>query len=85
MTASSVKAVQPASVLVLGDHAGNVAWAFVLEPIDETRTRLLVRASGDCERFTVGLILKLGWRPIHFGMQRRQLLNLKWRAEATAR
>jgi hypothetical protein len=33
----------------------------------------------------VGLILKLGWHPIHFGMQRRQLLNLKRRAQATAR
>jgi hypothetical protein len=27
-----VKAVAPESVLVLGDDAGNVAWAFVLEP-----------------------------------------------------
>ncbi len=30
-------------------------------------------------------ILGLGWRPIHFGMQRRQLLNLKQRAEAAAK
>jgi hypothetical protein len=80
-----VKAVEPDSVLVLGDDAGNVAWAFVLELIDETRTRLLVRASGDYEGLTVGLILKLGWRPIHFGMQRRQLLNLKRHVEAAAR
>jgi hypothetical protein len=79
-----VKAVEPESVLVLGDDAGKVPWAFVLKPIDETRTRLLVRASGNYERLTVGLILKLGWRPIHFAMQRRQLFNLKRRAEATA-
>jgi hypothetical protein len=33
----------------------------------------------------LGLMLKLGWHPVHFGMQRRQLLILKRRAEVAAR
>jgi hypothetical protein len=37
---------------------------------------------GNYERFAIGLMLRLVWRPIHFGMQRLQLLNLKRRVEA---
>jgi hypothetical protein len=61
-----------------------VIWTFVLEPLDESRTRLLTRASGDYERPSVGLYLRLVGHPMHFAMQRRQLLNLKRRVEATA-
>jgi hypothetical protein len=77
-----VRAVEPDHALVLGDAAGSATWAFVLEPIDETRTRLIARVRADYERFAVGLIVNLFWRPIHFGMQRRQLLTLKRRTEA---
>ncbi len=80
-----VRGVEPERALVLGDDAGSVTWALVLEPIDETRTRLVTRVRGEYERFAVGLMLGLVWRPIHFGMQRRQLLNLKRRVEAAAR
>jgi hypothetical protein len=62
-----------------------VSWAFVLEPVDETSTRLVTRARGSYERLAIGLMLRLVWRPVHFGMQRRQLLNLKRRAEAAPR
>jgi hypothetical protein len=37
-----------------------------------TSTRLIARASGEDERFAVGLMLGLVWRSIDFGMQRRQ-------------
>jgi len=77
-----VRAVEPERALVLGDQAGSFTWALVLEPIDEASTRFLTRARAEYERFAVGLTLGLLWRPIHFGMQRRQLLNLKRRAEA---
>lgn len=76
-----VRAVEPQRALVLGDAAGSATWAFVLEPIDETRTRLLTRVRADYERLVVGLMIRFGWGPIHFGMQRRQLLSLKRRAE----
>jgi hypothetical protein len=36
------------------------------------------------DRLAVGLMLKLDWHPVHFGMQRRQLLNRKRRAEVAA-
>ena len=80
-----VRAVEPERALVLGDDAGSVTWTFALEPIDEASTRLITRARGDYERVAVGLMLGLVWRPIHFGMQRRQLLNLKRRVEAAGR
>jgi hypothetical protein len=77
-----VRAVEPERALVLGGDAVPVSWALVLEPIDEMSTRLVTRGRGAFERFAVGLLLGLVWRPIHFGMQRRQLLNLKRRVEA---
>jgi hypothetical protein len=79
-----VRAVEPERALILGGDGVAVSWALILEPIDETRTRLVTRGSGNYERFAVGLLLRLVWRPIHFGMQRRQLLNLKRRAEEGA-
>jgi hypothetical protein len=82
-----VKAVEPGRMLILGGDAGSlycVIWAFVLEPLDESRTRLLTRAAADYERRSVGLRLRLAGHPMHFAMQRRQLLNVKRRAEAFA-
>jgi hypothetical protein len=81
-----VRALDPAKFLILGGTAGSlyqVIWAFVLERIDETSTRLLTRSSGQYTRPWVGLYLRLILRPIHFAMQRKQLLNLKRRIEAT--
>jgi hypothetical protein len=77
-----VRAVEPERALVLGDPVGSATWAFVLEPIDETSTRLITRVRAGGERVLVGLVIGLVVRPIHFGMQRRQLLNLKRLAEA---
>ena len=39
-----VRAVEPERALVLGEETGSFTWTFVLEPIDETSTRLLTRA-----------------------------------------
>ena len=55
-----VKAVEPKRMLFLGGDAGSldrVTWAFVLESIDESHTRLLARVRGDYERPWVGLRL----------------------------
>lgn len=79
-----VRAVEPERALVLGEDTGSFTWAFVLEPIDATSTRLIARVRSWYESLAGGLMVRLVWRPIHFGMQRRQLLNLKRRVEATA-
>jgi hypothetical protein len=58
------------------------SWAFVLEPLDERRTRLIVRL-----RARMGLpgpLELVGARllePVHFVMERKQLLGIKARAE----
>jgi len=80
-----VRAVEPERALVLGDDAGSMSWAFVLEPVDETSTRVITRSRGAYDRLALGLTLKVLWHPLHFGMQRRQLLNLKRLAEAAGR
>jgi hypothetical protein len=80
-----VRAVEPERARILGVDAVPVIWALVLQPIDEATTRLLTRGGGNYERFAIGLMLRIVWRPIHFGMQQRQLLNLKLRVEAARR
>jgi proline iminopeptidase len=83
-----VAEIEPERALVLRGDAGGlyrVAWAFVLEPIDAQTTRLLVRASGDYDRRSVGLMLQVIGRPMHFAMQRKQLLTLRKRIEAASR
>lgn len=82
-----VAEIEPERALVLEGDAGGryrVIWAFVLEPIDARTTRLLVRASGEWERRSVGLMLHVIWRPMHFAMQRKQLLTLRKQIEAAA-
>ena len=61
-----------------------MSWAFVLKLVDDRSTRLITRSRGAYDRLALGLMLKAGWHPVHFGMQRRQLLNLKRRVEAAA-
>lgn len=80
-----VLAVEPERALVLGDDRGSITWAFVLEPIDKTSTRLVTRGKVWYKRPAVGLMVRLVLRPIYFGMQRRQLLSLKQRVEAGTR
>jgi hypothetical protein len=61
------------------------SWSFILEPIDEHTTRLLVRGRG------AGRASRL-WRafdrlvlgPMHFVMERRMMINIKGRAEGRA-
>lgn len=55
-------------------------WAFVLIPLDDQNTRLVVRARVDFEPETLGF-RNLWIRPVHHFMERAQLRNLKLRAE----
>lgn len=86
--ARPAKGAETERALVIGGDAGSrfrVTWAFVLEPLDESHTRLLTRAGADYERRPVGIALNLVARPMHFAMQRRQLLNLKRRVTPRVR
>jgi len=56
-------------------------WTFVLEPLDDSGTRLLVRTRGLTRPWWLSLPTRVVGGPAHVIMQRRQLLNLKARAE----
>ncbi len=80
-----VRALEPERAIVLGEETGSISWTFVLEPIDETSTRLITRVRTWHKHLVTRLMQELIWHPIHFGMQRKQLLNLKQRVEAATR
>ena len=82
-----VKAIDPERMLAIGGDAGSlfrVSWAFVLQPLEEHQTRVISRCRGEVIRPLAKVVLTLE-RPVHFAMERRQLLNLKARVEASAR
>jgi proline iminopeptidase len=56
-------------------------WAFVLEELGPGRTRLLARTRGLVRPIWLDLLMKAFFGPAHLIMQRKQLLNLKARAE----
>ena len=79
-----VSAIQPGQAIILGGDDPPTTWAFVLEPIDDDTTRLIIRWRQNYEQ-TFGNIL--GWRvftdPITFVMERKMLQGIKARVEAT--
>lgn len=85
-----VRAIDPGRALVLGSEPearGALArWTFFLDPLDASRTRLIVRYHGAYEP---GLMNTLIWRgltdPLFFMMERQMLIGIKRRAEALAR
>lgn len=61
-----------------GGHAREGTWTFILEPVDEHTTRLLVRSrSGASPRLDRFLLFD----PIHFIMERKMMLGIRQRAE----
>jgi hypothetical protein len=73
-----VLAVEPNRALVLEGWG-----AFVLEPLGEGATRLIIRSRGPGAWGR--LQHYLFWEPAHFVMERRMLLGIKARAERLAR
>jgi hypothetical protein len=73
-----VLAVEPNGALVLEGWG-----AFVIEPLGEGMTRLIVRSRGPGAWGR--LAHYLFWEPAHFVMERRMLLGIKARAELRAR
>lgn len=71
--------------LVLQETVAKGTWAFVLRPIGQTKTRLLIRARGDEPVTFGGKLFHYGvMEPAHFIMERKMLLTLKQRAEEFA-
>ncbi|MDJ0756300.1 MAG: hypothetical protein QNJ45_22405 [Ardenticatenaceae bacterium] len=88
--AFDVAAIEPERALILrGDMPSDGKpttwiWAFVLQPIDKNRTRLILRSRLSCARtFTNMLIWRVFTDPIAFNMERKMLQGIKIRAEET--
>jgi hypothetical protein len=78
---TKVAAIEPGRAIVLKGWG-----AFVLKPIDEKTTRLIIRSQGDYDPDLKNAALNfLLWRvvfePAHFIMERKMLMGIKERAE----
>ncbi|HEY0460778.1 MAG TPA: SRPBCC family protein [Pyrinomonadaceae bacterium] len=68
--------------LVLRDEIERGSWAFILRPVNEAQTRLIIRARGNEPQGAALKIFHYGFfEPAHFIMERKMLLTLKKRAE----
>ena len=77
-----VLSVEPGRAIVL-----EKCWTFFLQPIDERKTRLIIRGRGEFNPDLKNPLLNfLVWRgvfePAHFIMERKMMLGIKKRAEA---
>lgn len=62
------------------------AWTFWLRPLEEARTRLVVRFQSDFAPTVTGWLMnKYALAPVHFWMERKMLLTLRQRAEGAER
>ena len=77
-----VTAIEPDRAIILGGSEPPTTWGFILEPIDESATRLIIRFRQDYEPTWGNTII---WRvftdPINFVMERKMLQGIKLRAE----
>jgi hypothetical protein len=78
-----VEAVEQGRALVLGGIPPPFSgiFAYVLEPLDESTTRLLIRVRFAPRNAVAALVPRLLVHPVAFAMQRRQFLNIKRRVE----
>lgn len=70
-------------VLVSRNKQGRIAmsWTFLLEPLEGGGSRFIERIRGKYDPNLAGLLLYLAVEPADFVMMRKQMLNLKRRAE----
>jgi hypothetical protein len=60
----------------------NGTWGFILDPIDEHSTRLIMRGRGERQTRVRDRVLGYAfWEPAHFIMERKMMLAIKERAE----
>jgi hypothetical protein len=77
-----VVGLEPNRSLVLRDEIEKGSWAFVLKPLSENQTRLIVRARGSMPETLPMKIFSYGvFEPAHFIMERKMLMTLKEKAE----
>jgi hypothetical protein len=68
------------------DQPEDGSWTFVLEPIADSATRLLVRGRGAPGRALLGVAFdRSAFEPMHFAMERRTMIGLKQLAEGRDR
>ena len=71
--------------LVLRDEIEHGSWSFILRRLPGDMTRLIIRARSDQpDSFGEKMLYYGFWEPAHFIMERKMLLTLKEKAEATA-
>ncbi len=62
------------------------SWSFVLQPLSDSTTRLLVRGRGAPGRSLLGLAFDRSiFEPMHFAMEKRMMLGIEDLAEGSAR
>lgn len=81
----TVEQIDPGETLVLQGHDGGT-WTFHLVPVQEQRTRFIVRGRKPTNKTTVGFIVRyLTYELPHFVMERGMMLGIKTRAESGGR
>ena len=77
-----VKAIETGRAIILGGDDPPTTWAFILEPINEDSSRLIIRFR---QAYEPSLGNTIAWRvftdPITFVMERKMLQGIKLRAE----
>jgi hypothetical protein len=91
---ATLRAYVPGRALGFGTHAVGTrpsapedgSWSFVLEPVDDSATRLLVRGRGAGGRSLLGVVFDRSiFEPVHFVMERRMMIGIKQLAEGSDR
>jgi hypothetical protein len=84
LTGWFVVEIDPERALVLRDEVEYGTWSFILKPVDEHTTRLIVRArGGKPETLAMRAFHYAIFEPAHFIMERKMLVTLKRLAEAS--
>jgi hypothetical protein len=69
-----------------GGRAESGTWTFILDPIDDHTTRLILRSRGaQAENLAAMLFGRLVFDPDHFIMERKMMLGIKQRTESAGR
>ena len=94
MPALQVAAIVPGEALIVGAPGESrqslskgfphVSWAFVLRPVDERTTRLIIRFRADYRADWSGSLLAEAMQPVNFVMERNTMLEIRRRAEQPA-
>ena len=80
-----VTAIESGQAIVLAGDDPPTTWGFILEPIDDSKTRLIIRWRQDYESTPANIIgRRLVTDPITFVMERKMLQGIKARVEASA-